>query len=234
MFKMFKNFQLSLFVNQTIAKQKILLYKLFLKLLFSIIFSFLMWVSAESFFYLPFTPVPITMQVFTVLLSAILLGKNWAFFSQCFYISMGFYGLPVFAGFKNAYTAIPGPTGGYIIGFLLSAYITGMLFEKSKNNKNFNLNLNNQPSYKLNQINKTDFLKNEKIYLFFCCFAGLMVIYITGYLHLFLYFYNSGKFFDIIDLLIKTFKLGVYPFIIFDLIKILFITSIYKTLKLRY
>ncbi len=53
--------------------------RLAIKLTFSIIFAVLMAVSANSFFYLPFTPVPVTMQVMTVILSAIMLGHFYYF-----------------------------------------------------------------------------------------------------------------------------------------------------------
>ena len=69
------------------------------KLSFSIVFVILMAISANSFIYLPFTPVPMTMQVFTVLMAALVLGSRWALASQVLYIAMGLAGVPVFAGF---------------------------------------------------------------------------------------------------------------------------------------
>ena len=98
-----------------------------LKAAFTIIFAVLMAVSANAFLYLPFTPVPITLQVLTVIFSALMLGGPLAMASQVLYISMGLAGLPVFAGFIGGPAALLGPTGGYIIGFALAAYITGFL-----------------------------------------------------------------------------------------------------------
>jgi len=106
-----------------------------IKLSFSIIFAVLMAVSANSFFYLPFTPVPVTMQVLTVLFSAIMLGGPWALTSQLLYISMGLSGLPVFAGFKSGPMVLAGPTAGYIIGFAVAAYFCGFLYQ-NMNSKN--------------------------------------------------------------------------------------------------
>ena len=109
--------------------------KLTIKLTFSIIFALLMVVSANSFIYLPFTPVPVTMQVLTVIFSALMLGGPWALTSQLLYISMGLAGLPVFAGFKSGLMVLTGPTAGYIIGFAVAAYFCGFLYQ-NMNSKN--------------------------------------------------------------------------------------------------
>ena len=46
------------------------------------------------------------------------------------YILLGMVGLPIFTGFKSGVAAITGPTGGYIVGFVLTAMITGALVQK--------------------------------------------------------------------------------------------------------
>lgn len=207
------------------------------KLIFSIIFTLLMCVSASTFFYLPFTPVPITMQVFTVLLSGIILGKYWALSSQVLYILMGACGLPVFSGFKDIYTAFPGPTGGYIIGFAVSAYVTGLIYEKisiktnrqelicflirKKNNENKN--------FKIASCNKISFKKS--IFIFTACFTGFLVIHFCGFLHLAGYFYSMNHYRNIPEIIIRTVKLGFGPFILFDLLKIMIIVSLQKMIK---
>lgn len=76
---------------------------------------------------LPFTPVPINLATLSVLLSGGLLGARWGFFSQVVYILIGACGLPVFAGFSGGFHAIAGPTGGYIVGYAVSAFLTGFL-----------------------------------------------------------------------------------------------------------
>src|SRR4030066_1743003 len=101
------------------------------KFAFSLIFAALMAISANSFVYLPFTPVPITTQVLTVLLSGLFLGSRWALASQAIYILMGIMGLPVFSGFKNGAALLSGPSVGYVIGFMAAAFVTGYIYENS-------------------------------------------------------------------------------------------------------
>src|SRR4030043_625139 len=98
-------------------------------LIFSLVFAVLMAISANSFIYLPFTPIPVTTQVLTVLLSGLFLGSRWALTSQVFYILMGIMGLPVFSGFKNGAALLTGPTVGYVIGFMAAAFVTGYVYE---------------------------------------------------------------------------------------------------------
>ena len=76
--------------------------------------------------FLPFTPVPVTMQTLATLLVAAALGKKGAL-SVITYIAMGLMGLPVLnVGLL---------TGGYLIGFVIAAYLIGYLFEsKTVNN----------------------------------------------------------------------------------------------------
>ncbi|MBN2097209.1 MAG: biotin transporter BioY [Candidatus Omnitrophica bacterium] len=82
---------------------------------------------------LGFTPVPITLQTFFVLLSGAVLGRNWGALSQIGYIFLGVLGLPIFSGAQSGTVYLFGPTGGYLAGFVLSSWITGALLEKSQN-----------------------------------------------------------------------------------------------------
>jgi len=88
-------------------------------------FACLTGLLAQLRLYLPWTPVPITGQVFAVFLTGILLGKYWGGISQCMYAGLGLMGLPWFAGFNGGLAYIAGPTGGYIIGFILAAFFLG-------------------------------------------------------------------------------------------------------------
>lgn len=69
---------------------------------------------------LPFTPVPITLQTFFVLLSAAFLG-NLGALSQLIYIALGVCGLPIFSNAGSGLAYLEGPTGGYILGFVVAA-----------------------------------------------------------------------------------------------------------------
>lgn len=84
---------------------------------------------------LPFTPVPITLQTFFVLLAGALLGKRLGTLSQLGYVFLGSLGLPIFAGATGGLIPLFGPTGGYLLGFILAAYIIGkVLSAKEKAN----------------------------------------------------------------------------------------------------
>ena len=188
--------------------------KITTKLTFSIIFAVLMAVSANSFFYLPFTPVPVTMQVLTVLLSAIMLGGPWALTSQLLYISMGLAGLPVFAGFKSGPMVLAGPTAGYIIGFAVAAYFCGFLYQ----------NMNSK-----NRLSGTDSLLAG----FSSCIAGVLIIYLFGFLHLFGFLSSLTPGRSTPDMIFLSWKYGIEPFIVMDFLKILIIINVLELGKKR-
>ena len=79
---------------------------------------------------LPFTPVPITLQTFFVLLAGALLGKKLGSMSQAGYLLIGIFGVPVFTGGLYGFARLFGPTGGYLMGFVLAAYVIGKLLGK--------------------------------------------------------------------------------------------------------
>ncbi len=79
---------------------------------------------------LPFSPVPVTGQVFAVLLIGFLFGKKLGVGSQLIYAGLGGLGIPWFAGLSSGYLTLAGPTGGYILGFLPGVYLVGWLSER--------------------------------------------------------------------------------------------------------
>ncbi|MHB0869327.1 MAG: biotin transporter BioY [Chloroflexota bacterium] len=78
---------------------------------------------------IPIGPVPITLQVLFVLLSGLVLGSKLGALSQMEYLAMGFAGLPVFTQGKSGLIALLGPTGGYLVGFVVGAYLAGLVAE---------------------------------------------------------------------------------------------------------
>ena len=94
-----------------------------------IVGSFLIGLSAKVQFLLPFSPVPITGQTFAVLVIGALLGSRRGSLAALAYILEGASGMPVFA-FGGGFAILLGPTGGYLIGFIPAAYVTGRLAEK--------------------------------------------------------------------------------------------------------
>lgn len=78
---------------------------------------------------LPFTPVPITGQTFAVLLTGAALGWQMGAAGQLLYLVVGALGLPVFAEGERGLEVFSGPTGGYLIGFVLAAALVGRMAE---------------------------------------------------------------------------------------------------------
>ncbi len=80
---------------------------------------------------LPFTPVPIATQAHVILLLSCLLGSRRAVMAVFTYLCQGAIGLPVFAGGKAGVLVLAGPSGGYLLGYLAAAFITGYLIERA-------------------------------------------------------------------------------------------------------
>ena len=85
--------------------------------------------AVGAYIVIPLPLVPITMQTFFVSLAPALLGGTLGALSQVIYVLIGVIGLPVFAGGKAGFGVLIGPTGGYLIGFIVGAYIIGKLIE---------------------------------------------------------------------------------------------------------
>ena len=86
--------------------------------------------AAQIEIHLGFTPVPITLQTFAVLLVGAGLGAALGAASLALYLLVGVMGAPVYAGGEGGWEWIQGATGGYLIGFLVAAAVTGLLAEK--------------------------------------------------------------------------------------------------------
>jgi biotin transport system substrate-specific component len=92
--------------------------------------SLLVALAAQVSIRLPFSPVPITGQTLAVLLIGALLGSRRGALSLVAYLLQGLIGLPVFASGAAGPAYVMGPTGGYLIGFIAAAYVTGRLAER--------------------------------------------------------------------------------------------------------
>ena len=79
---------------------------------------------------LPFTPVPITGQTFAVLLVGMVFGSRRGALALAAYLAEGAAGLPVFAEAKSGVATLLGPTGGYLVGFIATAWLVGFLAER--------------------------------------------------------------------------------------------------------
>ncbi len=162
------------------------------KILLSIGGAVLIGALAQLRIYLPWTPVPIVGSTFGVVLCGVLLGKNWGGISTLIYVLLGAIGIPWFAGFSGGIGVIFGPTGGYLLGFILSGFFVGYVIDKF------------QTSRKLIPL------------ILIMLFAHFVLMYIPGLLQLGAWMtYVKGKPFNIVEILWA----GAIPFIPGDIIK---------------
>jgi biotin transport system substrate-specific component len=144
-----------------------------------------------AFIVIPLQPVPFTLQTFFTAMAGTLLGGYAGAVSQVVYILLGCVGLPVFAGGKAGLGVLFGPTGGYLTGFVVGAYIMGKILEARK-----------QPGF---------------LYTAMAILAGDVAIYTIGTLQLAITAQLS---------LAKAILVGVVPFIIPELVKLLAATML--------
>lgn len=81
---------------------------------------------------IPFTPVPVTLQTLGVALLAMTLGPRKAALSVIAYLTQATLGLPVLAGGTSNALWFLAPRAGYLLGFVVSAYVTGTLLQRFK------------------------------------------------------------------------------------------------------
>ncbi len=103
-------------------------YNLILMALFTAVTSVLAGLSVP----LPFTPVPISLATFGVLLCGGILGAKYGSFSMICYVILGAVGLPIFSNYHGGMEKLLGPTGGYIVGYIACAFIIGLIADYSE------------------------------------------------------------------------------------------------------
>ena len=79
---------------------------------------------------LGFTPVPVNLATLAVFLAGGILGSRYGTISLAVYTLLGAAGIPVFSEFRGGLGVLAGPTGGYIIGYIAAAFLTGLIVEK--------------------------------------------------------------------------------------------------------
>ncbi len=148
--------------------------------------------SAQVAIRLPFSPVPITAQTLAVLLTGALLGSRRGALSLLAYLAEGLAGLPVFSAGRAGLAHLLGPTGGYLIGFVAAAYLTGYLAERGWDRR----------------VDTTAL----------AMLAGNVALYLPGLAWL-ASFVGADK----------ALTLGLYPFVIGDLLKIVLAMTLLPT-----
>ena len=100
------------------------------ELIICAIFASITAILAQIAIPIPFSTVPLTMQVFAVTISGVILGCKKGFISQVIYILLGAIGIPVFAQMSGGIGILFGYTGGFIMAFPLMTMLIGYVSEK--------------------------------------------------------------------------------------------------------
>ena len=148
--------------------------------------------------------IPLSFMSIGLYLSLFVLGKRRAVTSVTVYLFLGFIGLPVFSGFTAGPGKLLGPTGGYLIGYFFSVLVCGKIME-------------------LNSIKLLSGIKQKIIY-FFILGGGNIILYTIGTFWLCLISNLNWK---------AAVRVGVFPFILPDIIKNLIVISLGLRLKKR-
>lgn len=93
--------------------------------LFAALTAVCAWISIP----LPFTPVPVILATMVTTLAGGLLGWKYGSVSMIVYLLLGAVGAPVFHNFTGGLGILTGPTGGYLVGYITSALICGILLD---------------------------------------------------------------------------------------------------------
>lgn len=84
---------------------------------------------------IPIGPVPISLTNLVIYFSVIILGTRLGTLSFIVYLFLGSFGLPVFSGYSGGLAKLAGPTGGFLIGFIPMALLSGLFAKKFLNKK---------------------------------------------------------------------------------------------------
>lgn len=99
------------------------------------LFVALMAIGANITAFMPFLQVmgvPLTLQTFFAILAGLVLGSRLGFFSVLVYAVLGLVGAPIFAGFKGGVGLLLSPTFGFIISYVILAYVVGKIAESKR------------------------------------------------------------------------------------------------------
>ncbi|MFA9397616.1 MAG: biotin transporter BioY [Clostridiaceae bacterium] len=153
------------------------------------------------FLSIPIKPVPITLQTFFTALSGVILGSKRGAMSQLVYVLLGLIGIPVFAGFTGGLGVIASPSFGFLIAFIVGAYVIGKITENLKKENNI----------------------LTGIKLLAAVFCGYMVIYLIGlpYMYFILHVVMGSSI-----TVLESLKVGMLIFLPGDIVKCIIISII--------
>ncbi len=154
---------------------------------------------------IPTQPIPFTLGLLSIFLTGALLTPRYALLSVLSYLLLGAFGLPVFAGFKGGVGGLLGMTGGYLMAYPLVALITALSYKLAK-------------KYKRQSTKR--FLLSERLVFPLVLFLGMTLSLVLCYLIGTVWFtFITGKTFYV------ALTLCVFPYVLFDLLKIIFAIS---------
>jgi biotin transport system substrate-specific component len=140
----------------------------------------------------PVWPVPVTLQSFAIAALAAAFGLRIGVATVALYLVEGAFGLPVFAGASAGLPYLMGPTGGFLIGFLLLAAIIGYAADRGASGK--------------------------PLTLFAAMLVGDAVLFVLGFAWL-LFMAGQAQWIDQANVVASAFAKAVQPFIVWDILK---------------
>jgi biotin transport system substrate-specific component len=103
------------------TKNRAFIYDLVLISVSAALITICSWIS------IPLGPVPFTLQTLGILAVMLTVGGKRGTIAVFVYLALGAVGVPVFAGFKGGIMSFAGPTGGFLIGFVIAALVYWLL-----------------------------------------------------------------------------------------------------------
>ena len=107
----------------------------------------------------PMIPVPVTLQTLGVMLAGLVLGPRLGALAVLLYVGLAVLGLPILPGGRGGLAVLAGPTGGFLVGFVVGAFIIGAIATKRQET--------------------SDGLQLAR-YFMACVFGGILVVYAIG------------------------------------------------------
>ncbi|MCQ2473499.1 MAG: biotin transporter BioY [Saccharofermentans sp.] len=107
--------------NSQASKNRKLIYDMALIAISAALITVCSWIS------IPIGPVPFTLQTLAILAVMLTIGGKRGTIAVAVYLALGAVGVPVFAGFKGGIASFAGPTGGFLVGFVVAGLVFWLL-----------------------------------------------------------------------------------------------------------
>ncbi|MDL2267754.1 biotin transporter BioY [Desulfovibrio sp. OttesenSCG-928-G15] len=179
-------------------------------------------IAAGALFHVSIGPVPVTFQVLFVALAGLVLGPRYGVYAVALYIFAGAVGLPVFSGGRAGLGHLVGPTGGYLAGYLLLVFFSGLGSRLWIHNMPEGAEDKSDRSDTDDAGNRENCLSVKRLFpVAAMALIGLICLYVCG----------TSWFMHAMDFsFTKAFMVGVAPFILPDTFKILMAVLVWRTL----